>query len=150
MVLALAEEHRVDVILLAENEVEPGRWLSELNANGLAEFHYAPSPGGSVITVFTRFAARFLRNVGDGSRYSIRELRLPGCVSVLVAIWHGPSLPRADKDSQILECSTVAGRVRENESKVGHERTLVVGDFNMDPFGSGDLLFSLDLEGVGE
>ncbi len=46
---------------------------------------------------------------------------------------HLPILYMGER-SQDLECTATALRVREAENQVGHERTLVVGDFNLDPF----------------
>jgi hypothetical protein len=40
-------------------------------------------------------------------------------------------------DSQILECAALVGRIVEREDQVGHRRTVLVGDFNMNPFESG-------------
>jgi len=49
---------------------------------------------------------------------------------------HLPILYMGER-SQDLECTATALRVREAENQVGHERTLVAGDFNLDPFNTG-------------
>lgn len=126
-IAALVEEHQIDVLMLAECGPEPLQ---------LAAFH--PTPGGAnPVRMFTRFGAQFVRNVADGKRYSIRELRMPGYVPLLLAMLHLPSRLFADERSQDVECTITAQTIREAEANVGHERTLVVGDFNMDPFSAG-------------
>lgn len=126
LISTLAQQHDVDVIILAESGIEPMR---------LRGFEFAPSPGVSV-RVFTRFGHQFIRNVADGARYSIRELKLPGCIPVLIAMLHLPIL-NVNEKSQESECFMTALLIRDTEAHVGHERTLVVGDFNLNPFNAG-------------
>jgi hypothetical protein len=109
--------------------------LLSLNSRGFADFHFDPAPRGPA-QMFAR-TPQFVRRIDDGSRYSIRELRMPDCLPVLLAMLHLPSRLFADETSQDFECVVTARSVREAEAKVGHERTLVVGDFNMDPFSAG-------------
>ncbi len=136
MIVSIVEEHETDVLVLAECRIEPVLLLRSLNRIRLSEFHFAPGAKDK-LRLFTRFPASLIRNVAEGERYSIRELQLPGCVSVLLAMLHLPSRLFVDERSQDLECTMTALRVREAEAKVAHERTLVVGDFNLDPFNAG-------------
>jgi hypothetical protein len=43
----------------------------------------------------------------------------------------------SDAESQTSECIELARDIRGAESKVGHERTLLVGDLNVDPHSHG-------------
>ncbi len=136
LVVSLVEEHSTDILMLAESEIDPGRLLRALNGQGFADFHFDPAPRGPV-QLFTRTPVQFLRRIDDGSSYSIRELRMPDCIPVLLAVLHLPSRLFANEKSQDFECTVTARSVRDAEAKVGHDRTLVVGDFNMDPFSAG-------------
>jgi hypothetical protein len=135
LIASLVEEHHTDVLVLAECEIDQVQLLLSLNGGKSSEFHIAPGLAPT-IRVFTRFPSQFLRKVSDGERYSIRELRLPGCVSVLLAMLHLPIL-FMDERSQDLECTMTIRRIRDAETQLGHERTIVIGDFNMDPFDAG-------------
>jgi len=135
LIVALVEEHAIDVLMLAESDIDQGHLLRSLNDRS-HDFHFAPSAPAPV-QMFIGTPTYVVRNVDDGSRYSIRELRMPGCIAVLVALLHLPSRLFVDERSQDFECTITAQSIREAEARVGHERTLVVGDFNMDPFSAG-------------
>ena len=50
---------------------------------------------------------------------------------------HLPSKLYWSEDSQAFECLEIARTIREQEEKVGHQRTIIVGDLNMNPFEKG-------------
>ncbi len=136
LIAALVEDHRIDVLMLAECEIEPVDMLRSLNSGEIPRFHFAPSASESV-QVFIRFSDQFLRELRSGSRYSIRELALPGRVSVLLAMLHFPSLLQVDENSQTMEATIVSRKVRLAEDETGHKRTVLIGDLNMHPFSDG-------------
>jgi hypothetical protein len=136
LIAALVQEHKIDVLMLAECEIEPDTLRSALSVAGTPGFQLNVTSTRAV-QLFTRFPNSFVGRVADGPRYSIRRLNLPGGVSMLLAMFHLPSLPRIDKESQILEASVVSRSIRDAEAQAGHSRTLVVGDFNMNPFDAG-------------
>jgi len=62
------------------------------------------------------------------------------CRWVTQSLWwpsHFPSKLWKDTDDQNQGATRIARYIREAEEKVGHERTVVMGDFNMDPFEPG-------------
>ena len=66
-----------------------------------------------------------------------RRLTLPKGLDILIVAVHLPSkLNYQDKDQALL-CPRYAEFIREAEKEVGHCRTLIVGDFNMNPFEEG-------------
>ena len=136
LIAALVEEHRVDVLILAETEIPDVGMLRALNPGGDPEFHLPPSFCPS-IKIFTRFPREFLEQVSEGNRYSIRRLVLPGRQEVLLAAVHLPSKLRWSEDSQMLECTQLAATIIEVEAGAGHSRTVLVGDMNMNPFEKG-------------
>ncbi|MDY6786328.1 MAG: hypothetical protein SW833_28050, partial [Cyanobacteriota bacterium] len=56
-----------------------------------------------------------------------------GCDILLVAL-HLPSKLHSNEKDQISGSTRVAELIREAEQEVGHNRTIVIGDFNMNPF----------------
>jgi len=58
-------------------------------------------------------------------------------MDVLLCIVHLPSKLCWSGESQALECTHLARIIREVEARVRHERTVLVGDLNMNPFEAG-------------
>jgi exonuclease III len=132
--LALADQ--IDVVILVECEVDPVTLLLALNSETGSDFHY--SPGNSkAIRIFTRFSRDFLRPIWESDRISIRRLALPARSEILLAAAHLPSGLHWNRRSQNDECGELARLIAAEEEKVGHRRTVVVGDFNVNPFDPG-------------
>ncbi len=138
----LVTKHEVDILMLAECALSPGVILEELNRERTRYFFpktVAPSRGK--IRVFTRFDGDLLEHVDNhtGFRWTIRQLFLPGADSVLVVAVHLNSKMAYNDHSQTSECRDLAEHIRRVETLVGHNRTLIVGDFNLNPFEMGML-----------
>jgi hypothetical protein len=135
LVKQVARGNDVDVLVLAECEIPVGAILTELNAE-TPDFQFA-SGQCERIRVFTRFHSGFLAPIFESDRYSIRRLRLPLRKEVLLAMVHLPSKMYSASESQRTSCSLLARAVLEQEATAGHTRTIVIGDFNVDPFEQG-------------
>jgi len=75
--------------------------------------------------------------VHESSRMQIRKLSLPGADDLLVAACHLPDKGTWDEESQHVECERFAQEIRSKELELGIERTVLVGDLNMNPFDLG-------------
>jgi hypothetical protein len=135
-IAALVETHMVDVLILAEFSTRPVELLERLNQPGKVGFHltYGVSKG---IVVFTGFSSQFVHPIFETDRISIRRLSLPARVEILLALVHLPSKLYWSEGSQAIECTELAREIRIQEEKAGHNRTVVVGDLNMNPFETG-------------
>ena len=136
LIARLVEEHRVDVLMLAESGAGTVEMLRKLNENA-PDFHYAPSRAPTAVEVFTRFSGAFLKPTFDSGRVSIRRLALPARAELLLAMVHLPSKLYWSEDSQTHECVELARSIQQEEGKAGHSRSLLIGDLNVDPFESG-------------
>src|SRR2546428_6717218 len=85
----------------------------------------------------TKFRAAFLKPVFESSRISIRRLNLPARNEILIAAAHLPSRIHFSEASLELECVFFAREVEKQEQIVGHKRTVVLGDLNVNPFEKG-------------
>ena len=132
IVTQLALEHDVDVIILVENTIQPRHILEQLN-NATIQYHFTFS-GFENIAIYTRFDPKFLRVVLEARGLSIRRLELPGQIDITVVAVHFPSKLQWSNDSQAIECLILADRIRSVEEQVGHSRTVIIGDLNMNPF----------------
>lgn len=147
IVANLATQQEVDVIMLAECTIPPAVMLKSLNPPERPQYHYARCEGCGTIEIFTRFPARFIRPIREVDRLTIRHLQLPGLTEILLAISHFPSKVHWDRSSQAAQCFELAESIRRVEKQIGHSRTVLVGDVNMNPFEDG-LVSASALHGV--
>ena len=136
-VFRLVELHQVDVLMLAESPMSAGALLVSLNRDA-TQWSF-PASTGSKLQLLTRFSRAFVRSLLERPRWTIREMQLPGVPPVNIVLVHLPDKGRASDASQFALCCDLARDIKSIEEQVGHQRTLVVGDFNMNPFEDGML-----------
>lgn len=137
-IVRLAASRNVDVLMLAESTLKPADLLAKLNEQNDAPFDF-PESDGSKIQFYARSRiGRVVEQFVDppGS-ITIRRIDLPNARSVLVAVLHLPSKLNWSVVTQAQNSVAVAGQIALVEQDVGHSRTIVVGDFNMNPFDAG-------------
>lgn len=132
VVAAMATRHRVDVILLGEC-LAPEALLPILNPG---EFTLS-SAAGDRVAVYTRFSERFMVVEDRQPRFTIWRLGHPAQDEILLVTAHLRSGPYTTTDSLSAGCPKLAHAIREVEGRVGHSRTVVVGDLNLNPFDKG-------------
>lgn len=132
----LVRAHEVDVLILSECPSSPVSMLEALNSGAAADFQFAFGECER-IRIFTRFSSSFLRATYEEDRVSIRHLTLPAQRQILIVAVHQPSKLFWSEDSQAFECTELSRTVIEQEAKVGHRNTVLVGDLNMNPFEKG-------------
>ncbi len=135
-IAVLAREWDVDIIILAENETDRFEILRKLNAdaNGL----YFSDPGQSDrLTIWTRFRPEPFCLVRDSPGVAIRHYSLRPGESFLVVAVHLASKLWTKTEDQIFVAAELGHDIRAAEERVGHSRTIVIGDLNMNPFESG-------------
>lgn len=147
MVSNLARRHAVDVLMLAECEIEVDVLLTLLNQSSDSSYHYTDCRTCRRVKVFTRFPGEFLSAVCDTDRLTVRHLRLPGLRNILVAVTHFPDKGNFTDEEQSHLCTVLARQINDAEQKVGHSNTVLTGDFNMNPFDPG-VVSALGLHGV--
>ncbi len=132
----LAALHDVDVLLLAECTMIVSEVLLALNASR-NDYFFSPGILCEKIQVFTRFPGEFAGPVHEDSRLTIRRLTLPLMEDILLSALHFPSKVNFTETDQMLQCQTFIDSINVAEKTVGHQRTILIGDFNMNPFESG-------------
>ncbi|MCX6045087.1 MAG: hypothetical protein NT075_08235 [Chloroflexi bacterium] len=133
----LAHQHQIDVIILAECRISPATLLKALNPLGSADYFYAPIFGCEKLEFYTRFSSGYLLPIEESARMSIRHLNLPGIIDTLVAAIHFNDKRNWSDDSQMMAIGNFARTINDVEDRIGHKRTILVGDFNMNPFETG-------------
>ncbi len=138
IVANLALGYEVDVLMLAECRIEPAVLLPALNRDERSDYFYAPSVVPGKVEIYTRFSSEFLIPVRDEPRLTIRHLMLPGRMDILLAVTHYPSKMHWSDADQALACGPLLAQpITMAETDVGHARTVLVGDLNMNPFEDG-------------
>jgi hypothetical protein len=135
LVANVARSVDADCIVLCECTLNPGEMVESLNQKG-PDYRYALGHCEHLM-FFTRFDPNFLLPKFENSRVSIRHLSLPARKDILLVGAHLPSGLYNSRESLTQECSFLARYINDQEQLVGHKRTLVVGDLNVNPFESG-------------
>lgn len=136
MVADLVAEREVDVITLAENEIPIAELITIINEATESTYIPAFSPTEK-ITVISRLPDGAVAPLRDEGGISIRHVRPPIGHDILLAVAHLPSKLHAKDEDHSFYCARVARLIEETEEQVGHTRTVVTGDLNMNPFETG-------------
>lgn len=138
LIADIGELYSIDIILLAECTTEPGELLSRLNHGRDNSYYYFRLSNCEKIVVLTRFnEPSFIKPVVESSRVTIRRLQMPGLVEILIVATHHISKNHSSPISQYSMATELARLIKDAESEVGHSRTVLVGDLNMNPFEEG-------------
>ena len=133
----IARLYDIDVVVLVESAVPPGRMIHALTTQGGASYR-RPFSLSERTVAYTRFTESLMPAVHETKdRLVIWHLKLPACTDILLAAVHLPSKMYFRDESQRDECFELSRTIRDEERRLGLERTVLVGDFNMNPFETG-------------
>ncbi len=135
-VARLVHHYDVDILILAESKIASTRMLKSLNGETSSAFQ-ASNELCKKISIYTRFDPACSLPYFESEQLTIRRLTLPGCDEILLAATHFPEKGNWRDDSQGFATLELASHIRRVETELGHTRTLLVGDLNMNPFESG-------------
>ncbi|MFI5382385.1 MAG: endonuclease/exonuclease/phosphatase family protein [Tepidisphaerales bacterium] len=134
----LVAKHRVDFLMLAESELDPPSLVAQLAASVGTPYTFQPSDRRKLQVYSGSATGRVVEQYVDPTgALTVRRLDLPAAPGILVAILHMVSKVNWSITAQAMHSVELAGDIRRVEGDVGHTRTLLVGDFNMNPFEPG-------------
>jgi len=136
VLVALVKSTNANVLILAEHEDEDRTLLQALYEGGV-NFFALPIIGCTRIKVFTDMEPSCFRQKREADRYSIREFRKPGYEPLLLALVHLPSKLFMSEQDQLQEAFYFRQDVELAERESKNTNTVIVGDFNMNPFEPG-------------
>lgn len=133
-----AAERAADVVLLAECAVPDAEMSAALKSATGAEWAALSSPKDKV-RVFTRLqTAPWRRTRADGlGRAALWEMPVGKSPGVLLCVAHLVGKANASPIAQAMQASKLAETIRAIEDRLSHQRTVLVGDLNMNPFDPG-------------
>jgi hypothetical protein len=136
LVVSLCHEYEVDVLILAEAQLSQGGLLEALNQRRAAKFRI-PFNVSPWLLFFVKYPSKSFKPIMDEGGIAIRHLRPPIGIDLLVVALHLPSKQYQTDNDQVFTAVRVAKAIQKAEIKVGHTRTFIIGDLNMNPFESG-------------
>ncbi|RZK18398.1 MAG: hypothetical protein EOO56_16170 [Hymenobacter sp.] len=136
LLLLLLEEHLPDLVILAECKIPVAILRVRL---GQQQIRYRvleddPSPR---LVFLSRLPRRAIRLVSDDGGIAVRRILPPVGEELLLVAVHLGSKLHLESQEQSLLATRMPQLIEEAEKKVKHTRTIVLGDFNMDPFEAG-------------
>jgi hypothetical protein len=132
----LVEIFEIDILILAESAIPDDVLLNTLNSNLEREFVLVRGISRT-LKFLMRYPQNMMISLLDTDRISIKELIPPVGEGILIAGVHFPSKMYMKDEEQDLLCTEVIRQIESVEVQEDHRRTIVVGDFNMDPFSKG-------------
>ena len=136
LVVSICHEHEVDVLILAEAQISMVALLEALNRRRAVKFRI-PFNISPRLLFFIKYPSRSFKSILDDGGIAIRHLTPPIGVGILLIALHLPSKLYQTESDQVFQSVRVAEAIQKAELKVGHTRTLIIGDLNMNPFETG-------------
>lgn len=146
-VAALAKDKSIDLILLAEAGGQPDSYRRELGLQIPAEPFETPftyygarekkERRTARLHILVRNSHTFWSTRLEEERFVIAAYEPPARRGILIAVAHLQTQSYFKTSSIAAECRKLARRISELEQKHETQRTLVVGDLNLDPFDEG-------------
>ncbi len=134
----LASDTGANILILLEAAESVAAFLDQLNSDGQGRWHHSPG-NCERVTIFTAFSPNFVHLEEEGPHFTMRRIALPRNSDILLVAVHLRSKLHQSEKSQPYEAVSVMKTIRALESRLGHKRTVLAGDFNMDPFEDGML-----------
>lgn len=121
-----------DVAILIENPCDIRDSLKTLRSNVSTNFSIPQHTIGR-FHLFSRSPGLDLTQIHSENRLSIRRLAIQG-QELMLGIVHLVDQQNWDAQHQVVQSTLIASRLREVEGSQNHSRTILVGDFNMNPY----------------
>lgn len=135
LVSELVAEQCVDVVMLAECAIaDSDMCRALLNATGSLFGGTIDQRGKEDIALYYRQETGILTPFHDTYSSIISTYIPKGSYELILATVHLPSKLHAEPLDQQIEMSALCKAITECERTRSHSRTVVVGDFNLDPF----------------
>jgi hypothetical protein len=139
-VAALARRKRADLVMLAECGIDPVTVARALNTEvppGRLPYAHCPALGPCAVALYAALPQDAVGCCDQGRRYAMWGLRHDSGAETLLVGAHLASKMWRTADDQRSAIAEMAVHIRAIEEKRGHQRTVVLGDLNVNPFEPG-------------
>ena len=131
-VVEAAKSVSCDVVILIELAGDSTQVLRALQSDVSPSF-YQPICTPSRFYLFCRDDGLNLSEIYGSNRVSLRRLSYAG-TELILGLVHVVDRWTWDQMNQSGQVTLLAAEIRDKEAQEGHNRTILVGDFNMNPF----------------
>ncbi|WP_157504585.1 endonuclease/exonuclease/phosphatase family protein [Dyadobacter beijingensis] len=132
----LAQEIDPDILFLAECTMNVADVLNSLNRLRTSYF-FNYDPICLKIHMFSKFRDKFVKPITGSLRYTVRNVKIPLYPSFNLMCLHFQSKQNWDAPSQAAHSATMSTVIKEFEGKTKSSNSIIIGDFNMNPFEPG-------------
>lgn len=130
----LKYDNEFDVLILIEANLNPNSVLLVLNRI-IPKYQYAACNFCEGIQIYAKFSSKLINPFFETKRHSARKLIIPQLnKDFLLIVIHYQSKLRWSDANQSAHSIEIGNFIAEAENRIGHNRTIVLGDFNMNPF----------------
>jgi hypothetical protein len=136
LVASIAQDNFIDVVILAECSITYAELLEAMNEGQSIKYELTFSPSPRLV-LLSRLPHKSIKPVYDSGDVSIRRIFPPVGNDIILVAVHLASKLYQDTRDQALASTRLARLIDDTEQKIGHTRTVLVGDFNMNPFEDG-------------
>ena len=133
-IINIVVSNDVDIVILAESVFSEDIFISELSRFTRNPFHRVS--GFSKLKTFCNSRVK-IKPFQDTGRISIYRLFTSPGFDIIIAAIHLQSKMYQNETEQIFSAVRLREIIEKAEKENGHSRTIVVGDFNMNPFEPG-------------
>jgi len=138
LVEGFAQENDLDIMVLLECKISETSLLQGLNRDKKSLYFWSRSfVPRNYFKVFTKLEDRFSEVIEEERRIQARRVIDPAYGQFSLILLHYPSKLFWDGSDQIAQTFELKHFIDGVENKTGHDRTVVIGDFNMNPFEQG-------------
>lgn len=136
VVASLIAATGANIVAFAECPQSPTELLRSLSMRGV-DLHSIPSVACERIVILTTLPVSSFSHKREADRYTMKEVRFAGSLPILFCFVHLQSKLHADSLDQTHSATFFKLDVEAAELEAGHNHTVLVGDFNMNPFDDG-------------
>lgn len=134
-VTELCEIYDIDVLMLVECGFDTTELLYQLNhKRGDGNYYFSPGYICQNILIFSKFGDNFIAPIEETIRTTARRLFSVKYGDVLLIVIHFQSLVNWISHDQTAHIFKIKRFIDSLEKQLGHKKTIICGDFNMNPF----------------
>lgn len=131
---ALCSDYNIDILILAESQISDFDMLQSLNKDKVAYSSNSPISQCEKIKIYTRFKSEYIAPIKENKRYTLRLLTIPDKIKINLIGIHFIDKMNNDEEDQRTEAEMLTKWINDIETQTNNCNTIVVGDFNMNPF----------------
>ncbi|MEA5141497.1 endonuclease/exonuclease/phosphatase family protein [Arcicella rigui] len=142
LLVEFTHENNVDILCLAEvHENTVSEFIKKINSFDANDYKQITASKDKVIVISRYPEDNFIdkSNLYSSKRFTAHYFQIPLLIEFNLITLHFHSKQNWSDISQAMECATLAQAIREIEKNTQSSNTIVIGDFNMNPFEIGML-----------